>query len=425
MQLKLISTLIAMLLPGICYSNIFLIQAKRYLDVNSGHYIYPANIVVKGKRIQAINPKTLPEDAKRIKLPESTVLPGLMDMHVHLTFNLQKNYQLRFVKYDASMMTLEGVKNARTMLQSGFTTVRDLGQAWFGQELITVSLAKAAEQNWIESPHIIPAGHALGITGGHMDLSMLGPYGHHLLNTNYKSGIADGIDEVTKAVRYQIKYGAKVIKIGATAGVLSQEKSIGAQQFTNAELKAIVEEAKRHNIFVAAHAHGTEGIINSIKAGVRSIEHGSLLDDEAIGLMKSTGTYLVPTTYIVERIDINNLPPLVQEKAKILLPNAKKSLEKAIKANVKIAFGTDAPVIPFGENAKEFSVLVKRGMTPLQAIQTSTINSAQMMQLSDRGQIKKGLLADLIAVNGDPLQDITTLEHIRWVMRSGKVWRNK
>ena len=219
----------------------------------------------------------------------------------------------------------------------------------------------------------------------------------------------------------QIKHGAQVIKTCATAGVLSLEGPVGAQQYSYDELKAMVDEAARHGVKVAAHAHGTQGIKDAVRAGVASIEHGSMLDDEAIALMKERGTFLVPTTYLADRINLAVLPPLVRRKAETVLPLMRESHRKAIAAGVKIAFGTDAAVYPHGENAKEFAAYVKLGMTPLAALRTATTMAAELLGKDDRGVIAPGKLADLIAVPGDPLQDITATERVNWVMLGGSV----
>jgi imidazolonepropionase-like amidohydrolase len=225
-------------------------------------------------------------------------------------------------------------------------------------------------------------------------------------------------------VRYQIKYGAQVIKVCATAGVLSLEGPVGAQQLSLEELKAIVEEAARHGIKVAAHAHGTEGIKAAVTAGVASIEHGSMLDEEAIAMMKAKGTYLVPTNYLTERINLAVLPAPVRRKAETVIPMTRESLSRAIAAGVKIAFGTDAGVFPHGENAKEFAVYVKRGMSSLEALRTATLYAADLLGKTDRGVIAAGRFADLVAVPGDPLADIRATEKVLFVMRGGKVYRN-
>jgi imidazolonepropionase-like amidohydrolase len=233
--------------------------------------------------------------------------------------------------------------------------------------------------------------------------------------------VADGPWEVVQAVRYQIKHGARVIKTCATAGVLSMEGPVGAQQYSLEELEAMVQEAARHGVVVAAHAHGTEGIKAAVQAGVASIEHGSILDDEAMRMMKERGTYLVPTAYLRDRIDLNVLPAQVRAKAEEVLPLARESLERAIAAGVPIAFGTDAAVYPHGENAQEFEVYVRLGMSPLEALQTATIHAADLLGTPDRGAIAPGLLADLVAVPGNPLDDITVTEDTRFVMIGGRV----
>ncbi len=308
------------------------------------------------------------------------------------------------------------VKHARTTLMAGFTTVRDFG----GQ--VTVSLGSAQQRGDVLSPRIVPSRNALGITGGHCDVTGFAP---GILELGPKDGVADGPWEVVEAVRYQIKHGAQVIKTCATAGVLSLEGPVGAQQYSYDELKAMVDEAARHGIKVAAHAHGTEGIKAAVRAGVLSIEHGSLLDDEAIQLMKDRGTYLVPTSYLTERINMDVLPPLVKQKAQTIIPLARESLRKAIAAGVKIAFGTDAAVYPHGENAKEFAVYVRMGMAPLAALRTATTVAADVLGKDDRGAIAAGRLADLVAVPGDPLADITATERVQWVMQGGKIVKDE
>ncbi|RDI48868.1 metal-dependent hydrolase family protein [Aquicella lusitana] len=398
------------------------LQAKQYLDIKTGKLIKPANLLIDGKKIVAINPANVPATAIIIKKSNLTLLPGLMDMHVHLPNDFNQQFKLQLVQDDDAMSTVRGVKNARILLMAGFTTVRNLGLTP-GEGFVDVALAKASEAGWIVAPHIIPAGHGLSITGGHMDPDMFGPYAPNVLPVSYRTGIADGVDEVIKSVRYQIKHGAKVIKAAATAGVLSEEDGVGNQQYSYEELKAMVDEAGRHDIPVAVHAHGTEGINAAVKAGVRSIEHGSLLDDESIRLMKQHGTFLIPTTYVTDAINLDILSPITRKKAEYLMPIAKKNLQKAIKSGVKIAFGTDSPVIPHGENAKEFAALVRRGMQPIDAIRTATINAADLLRLQDRGQIRVGYHADIIGVLENPLTNIHALEHVHFVMKDGEVFK--
>lgn len=409
------------------YAQTKLIKADAYLDVSKGKLVKPANILIEGELIKSINPTSIPENTEIIDLTGKVLLPGLMDMHVHLDMDFVDNYQYQLVTESGSKQTLRASKNARKTLLAGFTTVRNIGQVHPTKELIDVALSEAEKNGWIEAPRIIPCGHMIGITGGHADLSMMGGLAEGILDAEPEYGIADGKDEVLKAVRYQIKYGAKGIKIMATAGVMSLEESIGAQQLTNEEMETIVDEAKRHHITVGAHAHGTEGIIAAVQSGVTSIEHGSILNDEAIKLMIEKGTYLVPTTGIMEIVstDFEKMDPKLVEKAKYIVPIAIKSHEKAVSAGVKIALGTDAPLIPHGMNAKELSALVERGMKPSEAIKSATIIPAEMLNLEDRGEIKEGLLADIIAVESNPLKDVKELENVQFVMKGGNVYKNE
>ena len=388
------------------------IRAARMLDVESGRIVPDARVVIEGDRIQAVNPATLPAGVRVIDLGDLTLAPGFIDAHTHLAGEVGPNMQLEPVTTTEVDAAYKAAKNGRTTLMAGFTTVRDYG----GE--VTVALGKAVERGDIVAPHIVPSRNALGITGGHCDVTGYAP---GVLERGVNEGVADGPWEVVQSVRYQIKHGAQVIKTCATAGVLSMEGPVGAQQYTYEELKAMVDEASRHGIKVAAHAHGNEGIKAAIRAGVASIEHGSMLDDEAIALMKERGTYLVPTEYLSERINLAVLPPLVRRKAESVLPLARESHRKAIASGVKIAFGTDAAVFPHGENAKEFSSYVRLGMTPLAALRTATLNAADLLGKTDRGSISAGKLADLIALQGNPIEDITATERVQFVMLAGKV----
>lgn len=399
------------------------LRADRMLDVTTGRIVTPATVEVERGRIVAVNSSTVPPGATVIDLGDVTLLPGFIDAHVHLLMDDAASYRLQLVTENASMKALRGANNARTTLLAGFTTVRDLAQLSPARELITVSLAQATEKGWIEGPHIVACGHALSPTGGHIDPSMHLGAAETIMELGPEEGIADGIDQVVRATRYQIKHGAKVIKISATAGVLSMEASIGAQQYSDAEMRAIVEEANRHGIPVAAHAHGTDGIKAAVRAGVTSIEHGSMLDDEAISLMKEHGTFLVPTTALTDLLDLAHLPPPVRAKAEEVLPKARDSVNRAVRAGVRIVLGTDAPLVPHGQNAKEFTALVARGMAPIEAIRAGTVNAAELLRVPDRGRIAPGLLADLVAVPGNPLENIRVLEDVRFVMKEGKVYK--
>ena len=392
------------------------LRAARMLDVTGGRMLTNAVVVVQGDKIAAVNPATLPSGHRTIDLGDVTLLPGFIDMHTHLASEISAASFTDAVRLVESDYAFNAVGFALKTVQAGFTTVRDYGGD------VTVALGKAVARGTITGPRVVPSRNALGVTGGHCDVTGFAP---GVLEQTPKDGVADGPWEVVQAVRYQIKHGAEVIKTCATAGVLSLEGPVGAQQYSFEELKAMVDEAARHGVKVAAHAHGADGIKAAVRAGVASIEHGSTLDDEAIALMIEHGTYLVPTTYLVDRINLAVLPPLVRAKAETILPIARASLKRAIAAGVKIAFGTDAGVFPHGENAREFAVYVKQGMSPLEALRSATLHAADLLGKKDRGVIEAARLADLVAVPGDPLRDITATERVSWVMLGGKVVMEK
>ncbi|MFN0180871.1 MAG: amidohydrolase family protein [Gemmatimonadales bacterium] len=388
------------------------IRAARMFDAQAGRITSPAVVVVQGDRIVALGAAAAPRDARVVDLGDVTLLPGFIDLHTHLSLEISAASFSAPVSLTMADFAFNATANARKTAAAGFTTVRDFGGD------VTVALGKAVDRGTVVGPHVVPSRESLGITGGHCDVTGFAP---GILEQGPKDGVADGPWEVVQAVRYQIKHGAQVIKTCATAGVLSLEGPVGAQQYSFEELKAMVDEAARHGVRVAAHAHGTEGIKAAVRAGVATIEHGSMLDDEAIALMKEHGTWLVPTSYLVDRINLAVLPPLVRRKAETILPLARESLRKAIASGVRIAFGTDAGVYPHGENAKEFAVYVKMGMTPTAALQAATIHAADALGMPDRGVIAAGKLADLVAVPGDPTADITATERPTWVMVGGRV----
>jgi imidazolonepropionase-like amidohydrolase len=389
------------------------LRADRMLDVESGEMLTDVTVVVEGEHVAAVNPRSTPDGAAVLDLGDVTLLPGFMDAHTHLVGQIGDGDTFTDeVTQGPADAAFKATKYGRITLMAGFTTVRDFGGD------ITVAMERAREKGTIVSPRIIPSRNALGITGGHCDVTGYAP---GVREQNWMDGVADGVDEVLKATRYQIKHGAKVIKTCATAGVLSMEGPVGAQQYSFEELKVMVDEAARHGIKVAAHAHGNDGIKAAVEAGVASIEHGSILDDEAMDLMKERGTYLVPTTFLVETIPLDALPPLVRSKAEEILPQARASLQKAITSGVPIAFGTDAAVYPHGMNAGEFGIYVDLGMSELDALRTATINNADLLDVPDRGVIRAGLLADIIAVPGNPLDDISVTGQVNFVMIGGQV----
>src|SRR4051812_27452992 len=348
-----------------------------------------------------------------------------MDMEVNLLMGGPDHGAFVAVQDDPAVKTLRGVANARRTLRSGFTTVRNLGLfLQTGGLLLDVALKKAIDHGWIDGPRIVPAGHAITPTGGHLDPTMFQAFAPHVLPLTVEEGIANGVPEVRKAVRYQIKYGAEVIKVCASGGVMSHTGPAGAQQYSNEELAAIADEAHRAGLKVAAHAHGDDGIRAAIEAGIDCIEHGSLMTDATMDLMLERGTFLVATTYLADGMDTSHAAPELQAKAAEVFPKARATISKAIERGVKVACGTDAPAIPHGRNAKELLALVDRGMTPLQAIRAATTVSAELIDVDDRGRLVPGLLADVVGVPGDPLENIGVLEQMRFVMKGGNIFRN-
>ena len=400
------------------HAETVVIEADGYVDVVAGRIVSPAVIVVEGDRIAAVNPAAKPAGAKTIALPGHTLLPGLMDAHTHLNYIIGEGWETEPVRFTTGDFALRALPHASKTLLAGFTTVRDVGT---GLGFSDVALMHAIDKGWAIGPRVIPAGHALSVTGGHCDQSTgLGP---GIAPPEFSSGTADGVDEVLKAVRYQIKHGAKVIKICATAGVLSFEGPAGAQQYTIEELRAAADEAHRHGMRIAAHAHGTEGIVASSEAGIDSIEHNSMMTDEAAAILKKNGTFVVPNMHLIDTLKTTELPPALAAKQAYLGPLAIESFKRALRNGLKVAFGTDAGVFPHGDNAKELTARVRHGDTPMHAIRSATIVNAELFGTPDRGKLEAGLLADLIAVAGNPLEDIKLLEDVRFVMKGGVVYK--
>ncbi len=403
-------------------SRSVVIHAGQMLDVKSGKLLSDQTLVIANGKIVSVGASAgtkAPADALRIELPNATVLPGLIDAHTHLTMDPKFGYEELGLSIPRE--ALIGAKNARVTLAAGFTTVRNVAADGYSD----VALRDAINAGDVPGPRMLVSGPALGITGGHCDNNLL-PYEYHAVG----DGVADGIAAVQHKVRENIKYGADLIKICATGGVLSKGDDPQASQYTLEEMKAIVADAHRLGRKVAAHAHGAQGILWASEAGVDSIEHGSYIDDAGIAEMKKNGTYLVPTLYLadwfLENAERNHVPDFLLVKAKAVMPAARKNVAHAFASGVKVAFGTDAAVYPHGLNAHEFAVMVKLGLTPLQAIQAATVNAADLLGWPGKvGSLEPGAWADVVAVDGDPLNDVTTLEHVKFVMKGGEVVKNE
>jgi imidazolonepropionase-like amidohydrolase len=398
------------------------VHAGHVLDVKTGKLLSDQTLVIEDGKIVSIgsaaDAKPAP-DAVRIDLSNATVLPGLIDAHTHLTMDPKFGYERLGLSIPRE--TLIGAKNARLTLQAGFTTVRNVGAAGYSD----VALRDAINAGDVPGPRMLVSGPALSITGGHADNNLL-PYEYHAKS----EAICDSPWACRAQVREDIKYGSDLIKIMASGGVLSKGDDPQASQFTLEEMKAIVDDAHRLGRKVAAHAHGAQAILWASQAGVDSIEHGSYIDDAAIAEMKKNGTYLVPTLYLsdwfMENAERNHVPDFLLVKAKAVMPAARKNVAHAFASGVKVAFGTDAAVYPHGLNAHEFAVMVKLGLSPLQAIQAATVNAADLLGWSGQvGTLEPGAWADVVAVDGDPLKDVTTLERVKFVMKGGEVIRNE
>ena len=397
------------------YSQSILIKPKQILDVRSGKLIN-ADILVESGVIKKVA-KNIPikSEYEIIDLPDMTLLPGLMDAHVHLTGNTDlKGHE--GISESSYLATIYGVKNAKETLMAGFTTVRNVGASNYSD----VALRDGIEQKAILGPTLLVSGPPLGITGGHCDSNILPA------EYEYKAqGVADGPWEVRRKVRENKKYGVDLIKYCATGGVMSKGTNVNNRQYTLDEMKAIVDEAHTLGMKVAAHAHGLQGIRMAIEAGVDSIEHSSLIDQETVNIAISKGVFLAMDIYVSDYIlgegAKNGIPEYSLEKERIVGKKQRENFKMAFESGAKMAFGTDAGIYPHGKNARQFKYMVEWGMTPIEAIQASTINTAELFGLANIGEIKESFDADLVAVKGNPLDDITLLENIDFVMKEGQI----
>lgn len=404
------------------------LRAAQLIDGTGGESIKNGVIVVTDNKIIAVGSREtvkIPGGAKVIDLGDATLLPGFIDAHTHIIGRVlgDPEGQNAAVRDYESFGAILGVGNAEKTLLAGFTSIRNVGAPDF-QDL---ALRKAINEGWIIGPRILTAAHAIGITGGHCDENGFKP---GLFDGDYKTGIANGVEEVRAAVRYQVKYGADLIKICATGGVLSEGDAVGATQYTFEEMKAIVDEATKLDRKVAAHAHGTEGIKIAVRAGVASIEHGSFLDEEGAKMMSERGTFLVPTLMAGETVEklakTGVLKGLRAEKALAAAAAMRKGIRFAVANRVTIALGTDASVIPHGTNGHEFTLMVEwGGMRPLDAIVAGTLNAAKLLGTDKTvGSLAAGKYADIVAVPNDPLKDIRRMERPVFVMKNGVVYKS-
>ncbi len=416
-----ISLFLLILSTSVIGASTKVLQPDGYLDVVTGKVIDNVWIVVEGNKISGIveaGSLKLTDSTELVELSGKTLLPGVMDMHVHLTSDAEENFLVKR-GYSLPRKTVKAVKNARKTLLAGFTTVRNLG----GPGYSVIAVRDSINAGDVPGPRIWAAGHSVGITGGHCDDNFSPP------EMKSKSpAAADGPWQVRSKVREQIKYGANTIKVCATGGVFSKGTKVGIQQLTEAEIRAAVEEAHMRGLIIAAHAHGTDGIKASIRAGVDSIEHCSFMDEEAIKMAVKNGTYLscdiYNTEYTLAFGEANGVPEENINKEKQVSKAQRDSFRRATKAGAKMVFGSDAAIYPHGDNGKQFSRMVQFGMTPLQAIQAATINSAALLKQSEQlGQIKAGYMADIIAVDGNPIANIDLMESVSFVMKDGEIYK--
>jgi imidazolonepropionase-like amidohydrolase len=413
-------SLALLLLSTLAFAEQTLINADALIDVESGKIRQNVSVLIAENKITKVADQGTIEtndNTRVIDLKGKTLIPGLMDMHVHLTGDAEDNF-LASRGNSIPRQTVKAVKNAEKTLMAGFTTVRNLGASGYS----VIAVRDGINAGEIAGPRIWAAGYSVGITGGHCDDNFSPPEAKSVA-----SGVADGPWAVRAKVRENIKYGAKTIKVCATGGVFSKGTKVGIQQLTEDEIRAAVEEAHMRGLIAAAHAHGTDGIKAAIRAGIDSIEHCSFMDDEAVQLALDFGTYLscdiYNTEYTLAFGEANGVPEENINKEREVGTIQRESFRKATKAGVKMVFGSDAAIYPHGDNGKQFSRMVQFGMTPMQSIQAATINSAGLLKQADLGQIKEGFLADIIAVDGNPVNDISLMENVTFVMKDGVIYK--
>jgi imidazolonepropionase-like amidohydrolase len=407
----------------------YVLKAARMFDGKSSAIVKPGLVVVTGGRIVGVGAAAaVPADAETIDLGDATLLPGFIDAHTHLTMNYREDYtkaMLDGLQKPIPEKAIEATVNARVTLMAGFTTVRDVGSSDF----LDVGLRNSIDKGIVPGPRMLICVHAIGATGGHCDETGFrsGVFGKE---TGPEEGVVNGADQARYAVRLAHKYGATIIKTCATGGVLSLADSVDTPQLTQAELDAIVDEAHALKLKAAAHAHGAEGAKRAIRAGIDSIEHGSFLDDEALELMKQHGTYYVPTLMAVQGLSEQiakgvAIPPPIKVKAEDAIAHIHLTFQKALAKNIKIGLGTDAAVYPHGRNAEEFHQMVDLGMKPVDALKAGTSSDADLLGLASKiGTLEANKFADVVAVPGDPIENIRQTEHVFFVMKEGVIYKN-